>query len=85
MSTESTTGDLSDALRRRKDPGHAAMNALLRGLAPVDAVDQPDPAPEPGAGWDAGVRGEASPPPADMSAELRAHLAARRRLAEDYE
>ncbi|MGI9118785.1 MAG: hypothetical protein ACR2G7_01420 [Acidimicrobiales bacterium] len=83
MSTESTTGDLSDALRRTKErAGHDEMNALLRGRRRVDAVDQPEPV---AVEWDAGPRGSPSPPPTDMSAELRAHLAARRRQPEDYQ
>ncbi|MGI9120631.1 MAG: hypothetical protein ACR2G7_11025 [Acidimicrobiales bacterium] len=86
MSTESTTGDLSDALRRRKDPGHDEMNALIRRRPRVDAVDQPEPAPEPVAGWDAGACGSPTPPPPGMNEHLRAGLAAHRRQpsTEDY-
>jgi hypothetical protein len=77
------------ALHRTKERAEGdLMNALLRGRRRVDAADHDaEPAPVGPVDYDAGVRGSPSaPPPADMSAELRADLAARRRRQpEDYQ
>lgn len=79
------TDDWVAALHRRKDDGHDEMNALLRGRHRVDAADHaPEPAVVAPVDWDAGPRTPTAPPPADMSQQLRADLAARRRQPEDY-
>jgi hypothetical protein len=86
--TESTslTEALDAATRRRKDDGNAAMNAAIRGRGRVDAADHtPEPPVVAPHDYDLGVRGSpAALPPPDMSAQLRADLAARRRRREDY-
>jgi hypothetical protein len=84
------TADWSAALRRTKErSGHDEMNALLRGRGRVDAAEPAaEPAPVAPVDFDLGVRGlSAALPRPDMSAQLRAHLAAHRRqpLPADYQ